>query len=186
MLKHKGTQELRTQRLLLREIKESDYADIYEYAKKTEVAKYVSWDAHKSIEDSKAVCRMWAAQYKNGDKYHWAIVIGGRMIGSIEVVKLAGTAAYMGWTLDSLYWNKGIMTEAAAAVRDYLFNEIGADALYATYINENIGSGRVMQKIGMKPVAPEEYYHNLGSEKIETQANGLPLSFYSLKKEAIK
>lgn len=45
MLIHKGTQTIKTERLLLREIKESDFRDIYEYAKKEEVAKYVSWNA---------------------------------------------------------------------------------------------------------------------------------------------
>ena len=185
MLNHKGTQIIKTDRLLLREIKESDYKDIYEYSRKPEVARYVSWNAHKSINDSKAVCKMWASQYKNSDIYHWAITFDGKMIGSIELVKLVDDIAYLGWTLDSVYWNKGIMTEAAAAVRDYLFHEIGVNMLYACYITENIGSGRVMQKIGMKPVTPEEYYKKLEQEKYETETDGLPLSFYGLNKEAV-
>lgn len=55
------------------------------------------------------------------------------------------------------------MTEAAA-VRDFLLNDIGFSALYASYITENTGSGRVMQNIGMKPITAEEYYKIL--EKI--------------------
>lgn len=183
MLNHKGTRVIKTERLLLREIRESDYKDIYAYAKKPEVAKYVSWNAHTSVNDSKAVCKMWALQYENGDKYHWAILFGGKMIGSIEVVKLVGEIAYLGWTLDSAYWNNGIMTEAAKAVRDFLFNEIGVKTLYACYITENIGSGRVMQKTGMIPCTAEEYYIPLGIENLKTEADGLPLSFYTLKKE---
>lgn len=181
MLNHKGTQIIKTKRLLLREIRESDYKDIYAYAQKTEVAKYVSWNAHKSLNDSKEVCKMWVKQYETGDKYHWAIIFGGKMIGSIEVVKRIGETAYLGWTLDSAYWNHGIMTEAAIAVRDFLFNEIGVGALYACYITENIGSGRVMQKIGMNPCTPEEYYIPLGIENLKTESDGLPLAFYTLK-----
>lgn len=183
MLNHKGTQILKTDRLLLREIRESDYEDIYKYACKPEVARYVSWNAHTNRNESKAVCKMWASQYESGNKYHWAITVDGKMIGSIEVVKLVDDIAYLGWTLDSTYWNNGIMTEAAAAVREYLFHEIGVTTLYACYIAENIGSGRVMQKIGMKPVTPEEYYKNLETEKFATEIDGLPLSFYGLKKE---
>lgn len=182
MLIHKGTQTIKTERLLLREIKESDFRDIYEYAKKEEVAKYVSWNAHTSINDSKAVCKMWAAQYENGDKYHWAIVHNGKMIGSIEVVKLVDDIAYLGWTLDSAYWNNGIMTEAAEAVRDFLFDEIGVRALYACYITENIGSGRVMRKIGMNPCTAKEYYKNLEPESFAVQIDGMPLLFYAMKK----
>ncbi len=183
MLNHKGTQIIKTDRLLLREIRECDYEDVYEYARKPEVAKYVSWNAHTNMNESKAVCKMWASQYENDDKYHWAITVDGKMIGNIEVVELVDDIAYLGWTLDSVYWNNGIMTEAAAAVRDYLFNDIGITTLYASYITENIGSGRVMQKIGMKPVTPEEYYKNLETEKLATEIDGLPLSFYGLNKE---
>ncbi len=59
----------------------------------------------------------------------------------------------MGWQIDSPYWNKGIMTEAAIAVYDFLFNKVGFEYIEAAHIDKNIGSGRVMQKVGMKQVA---------------------------------
>lgn len=184
MLNHKGTQEISTKRLLLRAIKKSDYRDVYKYTSKDEVSKYVTWDTHKSIDDTKAVCKMWADAYKNGDKYHWAIVYNGRVIGNIEVIKIIGTTAILGWQIDSLYWNKGIMTEAAAAVRDYLFSEIGIERLIASHISENIGSGRVMQKIGMKQVSFEKYCENLDdSEAHISEINGMPIDFYSVTRD---
>ena len=48
----------------------------------------------------------------------------------------------MGWMLDNIHWNKGIMTEAATAVRDYLFEKVLVDAIYAAHATENIGSGQ--------------------------------------------
>ena len=41
MLNHKGTQAIKTERLLLRKIKESDYKDMYVFTVKEDVAKYV-------------------------------------------------------------------------------------------------------------------------------------------------
>lgn len=184
MHKNRGTQIIKTERLVLRPIRESDYNDVFEFASKEEVAKYVSWNTHKSKEDSKALCKMWASQYENGERYHWAITMGGKMIGNIEVVKIVNDCTYLGWQVDSALWNKGIMTEAASAVRDFLFNEVGFSALYATYITENIGSGRVMQKIGMKPITAEEYYINL-EEEIKTEIDGKPLSFCMIKNEVV-
>lgn len=184
MLNHKGTQEIRTKRLFLRAVKESDYKDIYKYTSKDEVSKYVTWDTHKSINDTKALCKMWADEYKNGDKYHWAIVYGGKVIGNIEVVKIIDTTAILGWQVDSLYWNKGIMTEAAAAVRDYMFCKIGTDRISASYILKNIGSGRVMQKIGMKQVSFEKYCESLDdSEEHISEINGMPIGFYSITRD---
>lgn len=38
-----------------------------------------------------------------------------------------------------------------------------------------------MQKIGMNPCTPEEYYIPLGIENLKTESDGLPLAFYTLK-----
>lgn len=181
MLNHIETQEIRTKRLLLRAIKKSDYKDIYKYTVKEDVAKYVSWNVHKSIKDTKAVCKKWANEYKSGDKYHWAIVLNGKVIGNIEVVKIIDTTAFLGWQIDSDYWNKGIMTEAASAVRDYMFSKAGVDAMEARHMSENIASGRVMQKIGMTEIPILD-----SLEKGKTEIGGMPLICYKLTKEDLE
>lgn len=184
MLNHKGTQEIKTKRLLLRAIKESDYKDMFKFTSKEEVAKYVSWNAHKSEKDTKAICKFWAGEYKNGNRYNWAIVLNGTVIGAIDIVKIVDTTAFLGWQIDSTYWNKGIMTEAATAVRDYMFDEIGVEALYASFIKENVGSGRVMQKIGMTQITPKQYYEKLeDTKKHLLEIDGMPLGFYGITKE---
>ncbi|MGN1123442.1 MAG: GNAT family N-acetyltransferase, partial [Eubacterium sp.] len=181
MLNHKGTQKIYTERLILRQIREEDYIDMYRYTVKEEVARYVTWSVHQSIEDTKAVCKMWADEYKNGNKYHWAIVYDNRVIGNIEIVKIVDTTGFLGWQIDSEYWNKGIMTEAATAVRDYMFSQIGIEALEAEYMKENIGSGRVMQKIGMKEIPILESLSYQIRQKAEI--DGIPIICYKLTKE---
>ena len=176
-----GTQEIKTERLLLRKIKEADCYDMYKYTVKEEVAKYVSWSPHKSLDETKALCKMWEDEYKNGNRYNWAIVYNNAVIGSIDVVKLVGSSAFLGWQIDSTYWNMGIMTEAATAVRDYLFEKVQIDTIYASHITVNIGSGRVMQKIGMKPVSCEEYC-TVCQKEPKSEVDGLPLSFYKISK----
>lgn len=69
----KGTKEIRTKRFLLRQIRISDYEDIYKYTSKEEVARYVTWTVHKNIDETKELCKIWAEQYKNNDKYHWQL-----------------------------------------------------------------------------------------------------------------
>lgn len=176
-----GTQEIKTERLLLRKVKKSDYKDMFAYTTKEEVAKYVTWQPHKSMDETKALCRMWAEAYKKDNTYRWAIVYNNTVIGVIDVIGLINDSAFMGWSMDSLFWNKGIMTEAAAAVRDYLFGKVGIDAIFATYVTENIGSGRVMQKIGMKPISCEEYCAAC-EEEVRYEINGLPVSCNKITK----
>lgn len=76
------------------------------------------------------------------------------------------------------------MTEAATAVRDYMFSENEIKKLNACFIRENIGSGRVMQKIGMKEIPSEEYYEKLEDSKEHIlEIDGLPIGFCSISKE---
>lgn len=177
-----GTIKITTQRLLLRAIKESDYQDMYQYTVKEEVAKYVSWSPHKSIEDTKELCKMWAEECNKTDRYNWAIILNGKVIGNIEAGKIIDENAFLGWQLDNDYWNQGIVTEAATAIRDFLFGEVGMNGIYASYIAENIGSGRVMQKIGMKEITHREYCTALRKECKE-EIDGLSVAFYRLTKE---
>ena len=174
-----GTQEIKTERLLLRKIKEFDCYDMYKFTVKEEVAKYVSWTVHKSIDETKALCKMWEEEYKKDHTYRWAVVYHDTVIGAIDVVKLINDSAFLGWMLDSTYWNQGIMTEAASAVRDYLFEKVQVENIYASHITENIGSGRVMQKIGMQPVSCEEYC-TVCEKESKCELNGLTLSFYKM------
>lgn len=181
MLNHKGTQTIQTERLILRKIQENDYIDMYKYTVKEEVAKYVSWTPHESINDTKALCDMWIDEYKNNDRYNWAIVYDNTVIGSIDVVKIIDTTAMIGWQIDSTFWNKGIVTEAATAVRDFLFGEIGIEAIEAEYVDKNIGSGRVMQKIGMTqiPLIDSLSY----SVRRIAEVDGMPIICYKLTKK---
>lgn len=181
MLNHKGTQTIQTERLTLRKIQENDYIDMYKYTVKEEVAKYVSWTPHESINDTKALCDMWIDEYKNNDRYNWAIVYDNTVIGSIDVVKIIDTTAMIGWQIDSTFWNKGIVTEAATAVRDFLFGEIGIEAIEAEYVDKNIGSGRVMQKIGMTQIPLKDSLSY--SVRHIAEVDGMPIICYKLTKK---
>lgn len=46
MMKHKGTQTIHTQRLILREIMSDDLEMIYEFMRDPEVTKYEDWIPH--------------------------------------------------------------------------------------------------------------------------------------------
>lgn len=48
------------------------------------------------------------------------------------------------------HWNHGYASEAAAALLDYCFGVMNLDEVVALCKPENIGSRRVMEKIGMQ------------------------------------
>ncbi len=150
-LSHCGTQRIETERLVLRRFCLRDCDDMFTWASNMEVVKYLSSYPHKNIEDSKKILKCWIKEYKKENRYNWAIEYSGRVIGNVDVVSQDDRcfSCGLGWQIDMPYWNKGIMTEAAGAVVDYLFGKVGYDRITSGHDTRNIGSGRVMQKIGM-------------------------------------
>jgi RimJ/RimL family protein N-acetyltransferase len=57
----------------------------------------------------------------------------------------------LGYRLDPAYWNRGLITEAARAVRDYAFVGLKLPRVISLIHPENIPSRRVAEKIGLMP-----------------------------------
>ena len=86
-----GTAYLETERLILREFKIEDAADMYHHwANDEKVTRYLTWLPHQSIEDTKQLLAFWIKLYEKGDSYNWGIVVKEKsiLIGSISVTKI--------------------------------------------------------------------------------------------------
>jgi ribosomal-protein-alanine N-acetyltransferase len=55
----------------------------------------------------------------------------------------------IGYRLDPAYWNRGLITEAARAVRDHAFADLELPRVISLIHPDNIPSRRVAEKIGM-------------------------------------
>ncbi len=76
----------------------------------------------------------------------------GLLIGDcgLEQMDVDGVrVAELGYDLRSDYWNRGLATEAAAAVRDYAFNVLRLSRLISLIRVGNLASRRVAEKTGM-------------------------------------
>ncbi len=154
-MRHLGTRRLETPRLILRRFALDDAQAMYEnWAGDPEVTEFLTWPAHASADVSGMVLTDWVARYETASFYTWALEIRetGDLIGSLSVVRLCEEIdeAELGWCIGRRWWGRGYMPEAAAAVRDYLFDAGGVNRLCAKHDVNNPKSGRVMEKIGMR------------------------------------
>ena len=154
-MKHTGTQTIETERLILRRFDISDAQNMFDnYCGKDKVTEYLTWTAHRSIDDTKNYLLCFVLpEYDKENTYRWAIVWKEniQVIGCIDVCGSSERSrrAELGWVIGDDYWGKGIMPEAAEAVLKYLFS-VGYERIQAVHHTANMKSGRVMQKIGMQ------------------------------------
>ena len=152
MITHKGTQTLFTERLTLRKFTVDDAQAMFEnWANDERVTRYLTWCPHESPEFTKQLLEGWCAAYESLNTYNWAMEYEGTLIGNISAVRLNDKNEYaeLGYCMGYAYWNKGLMPEAAKAVIDYLFTEIGVHRVGISHAVKNPASGRVAQKCGL-------------------------------------
>lgn len=148
-----NTPQLETERLLLRKLVPEDAADIFEYAADDDVAKYMSWDTHKTLEDSQRFINFTLDRYIKDDAGEWGIILkeSGKLIGAVGFhgFDKKNSRAEIGYVLGRRYWGKGIMPEAVRRVLRFAFNELNLNRIECVHALPNEKSGRVMQKTGM-------------------------------------
>ena len=73
------------------------------------------------------------------------------LIGAIGVhPEDNGLAAEIGFWIGVPFWGRGYCTEAAREILRHCFEDLGLQRVHAGHFTENVASGRVQQKIGMR------------------------------------
>ena len=145
---------LRTERLVLRPVTMHDAKDIFAYAHDPDVARFVLWDAHRTLKDSKRYVRYLRSQYRWGIPSSYGIehTASGHLIGTIGFMNWSEEhqTAEIGYSLGRNWWNQGFMTEAVRAVLYLSFEMMALHRIEAMHDTENLASGCVMAKCGMR------------------------------------
>lgn len=153
-MNHVGTKEIWTDRLLLRRFRLDDVDDVYHnYGSDPKVNQYICFAPCQTREGAQSFVQMHMDKYDvDLDFYGWAVVLQNKVIGSVGLFHVDDTAdaCEVGASLGSRWWGRGIVTEAVKALIDFAFHEIGAHRVYASHHIDNVGSGKVMLKSGMK------------------------------------
>ena len=145
---------LETENLILRKPVRTDAKDIYQYARDEEVARYVLWDPHRSLADTRAFIRDLRYRIRSGYPSSWAVVLRktGTVIGTIGFMWYSADnrSAEVGYSFSREYWNRGYATQALKTVTDSAFRSLPLNRIEAQHDLRNPASGRVMQKCGFR------------------------------------
>lgn len=105
------------------------------------------------------------------ESFQWVLVLksdDGEAIGNINFRPRAESRkGNRGFWLAEPYWNRGLMTEAIAAVNDFAFLTLGIESFFVCNAVGNAGSRRVKQKTGAEFVGLIELPHHNGETRAE-------------------
>ena len=174
-----------TERLIVRQWEEKDYMDLYDYAKDKEITKFLTWQPHKSEQESKERIAVLLEKYKNKEiktDYAIALKVENKVIGSIAIVRYDAKnegIAEIGFVLGRKYQGFGYMTEALKGFFKYIFDNSIAARIQLQHDVDNLKSGNVMKRAGM---TFEGVLRRAGASNYRPRAD---LANYSILKEEI-
>jgi len=141
---------IKTERLQLRPFKLRDVDDVLVYASDPEWARYLPVPQPYTQSDAeKFIASQLLLDRKNQPV--WAIEHAGSVIGGIDIsFYFDNRVCEMGYSIARSFWGKGLTTEAGRAVINAAFSAyVDLNRIRATADERNVGSLRVMEKLGM-------------------------------------
>lgn len=171
---------IETPHLILRTVRIEDVPDIYAYAKDEAVARFMAWEAHKSVEETTWLVSGWIAADSSSGGIGWTIELKetGKAVGAISLWEINHIKkdAEISYSLYADYWSRGLMTEACVAVIRYAFDNMGLERLRSKHHEDNPASGRVMVKAGMR------YSHSQDETHEKESISGIYKHYIIMKK----
>ncbi len=151
----RATISIRTERLLLRDLRSSDEEAVHDYSSDPRVVQYMDWGPNTDNDDKEFLERaLIARKEKPRRDFTLAIVMkeSNRLIGScgIHESNPADREGWIGYCLNRHHWGRGFGTETAKALLDFGFDILRLHRIFATCMPENIASAHVLEKAGMR------------------------------------
>jgi RimJ/RimL family protein N-acetyltransferase len=139
---------LRTDRLILRAFRNSDWDDYANMMADMEVQRFLAGRAF-SREESWTSMATFLGGWELRGHGMFAVEHAGRFIGRVGIYHPPDwPEPELGWSLATEAWGQGFAVEAASAVRDWLFITCGWTRLVSFIAKENTRSQRVAERLG--------------------------------------
>jgi len=145
---------LESARLTLRWMTEDDVEGHYAVFSDPVVARYWSSEPWTDIEQARQGIAATMAAYADGSGLRFGIVLRetGELIGNVSLHHFfeQNRRCEIGYALASKYWGQGYATEALRAAIQHGFDALNLNRIEADIDPRNIGSGRVLEKLGFR------------------------------------
>jgi len=141
---------IKTERLLLRQFKESDLENVYKGLSHPDIIKYYGV-SYPTLESTKDQMDFFAGLEKNETGIWWAVCSPGNKTfygaGGLNSLNKEHRKAEIGFWLLTDFWGEGIMAEAMPLICNYGFENLGLHRIEGLVETNNINCKRAMAKL---------------------------------------
>jgi ribosomal-protein-alanine N-acetyltransferase len=145
---------LETHNLNLRRLTQADAADVFAIFSDPEVGKYDATRVHRSMDDTRRLIDSLSSANADEESFAWGIEskAASTIIGVCQIALStnAQSVARIAFILGRKYRRAGYMTEALAAVFDYVFDAADLSVIEADVDLQNADSCRLLAKLGFR------------------------------------
>ena len=166
-------EELETSRMRFRQFTLEDLDALSKIVGDPEVMKYIGTGGARGLQSAEKTIRIILSHWEKHGFGIWAVEnkASRRLMGWCGLQHLDKTPEVeVAYLFDHQYWRQGYATEAARAALRYGFENRKLDRIVAITRSENIGSYRVMEKLGMRYERDAHFY-------------GVDVIYYAIKRE---
>lgn len=151
---HSPIETLSSPRLQFREFVYDDWLHIHRWSHDKSQTRYDS-TPNLSTTRARNIVNMIVGYQRDDPRFHYYAMLhlpgDIHVIGSIyaAVRDQVNNSVEIGYRISTQYWGHGYATEAAIVMRDFARDYMFANRVYAQVVTANVGSVRVLEKIGM-------------------------------------
>lgn len=149
-----GSLTLRTERLLLRPVRESDSRNLFAIFSDPRVSRYLSHPAWTDIASARQLVARTVAAVDAGKYVYLGIerTSDGKLIGECSLFNLMPQCrrAEVGYTLAHEAWGKGYIGEALVALLEFGFTRLVLNRVEADVDPRNAASAKTLEKLGFQ------------------------------------
>ena len=144
----------RTDRLVLRPLRDSDAADVLAYRSRADVNRWLDSEPFDAAETAEWVARRSSAVRvaADGDRLLLGVELDGRVVGHVMLLvpRLEDRSGEIGWVFHPDVAGRGLATEAACEVVRLAFEELDLHRVFAQLDPRNTASARLCERLGMR------------------------------------
>ena len=147
--------QITTERLLLREFGADDWRAVLDYQRDPLYLRYYPWEDRDetAVRNFVDMFRDWQWEIPRR-RFQLAIVQkeSGGLMGNCGLRRKPENEweADIGYELSPQYWGHGYATEAARAMVDFGFRELGLQRISSWCIADNLASARALERLGFR------------------------------------